>query len=59
VEYLQADPTKAFTQLGWKPETRFDELVTLMVKHDLEGVGLDLDQAREVAADRFSAAVIR
>ena len=59
VEYLQADPTKAFTQLGWKPETRFHELVTLMVKHDLEGVGLDLDQARQVAADRFSAAVIR
>ena len=59
VEYLQADPTKAFTQLGWKPETRFDELVTLMVKHDLEGVGLDLDHARQVAADRFPAAVIR
>ena len=59
VEYLQADPTKAFTQLGWKPETRFHELVTLMVKHDLEGVGLDLDRARQMAADRFSAAVIR
>lgn len=59
VEHLQADPTKAVTQLGWKPETSFHELVTLMVKHDLEAVGLDLDQARQVAVDRFPEAVIR
>lgn len=59
VECLQADPTKAFTQLGWKPKTSFHELVTLMVKHDLEEVGLDLDQARQVAAERFPEAVIQ
>jgi len=59
VEFLQADASKALSRLGWKPETTFDELVTLMVKHDLGSVGLDLDTAREVAARRHRSAVIR
>jgi GDPmannose 4,6-dehydratase len=50
VEVLQADPRKAMTELGWKPETTFDDLVRLMVVHDLTLIGLDLDSARERAS---------
>jgi GDPmannose 4,6-dehydratase len=53
VESLRADPSKAAANLGWKSETSFEQLVTLMVTHDLNLVGLDLDTAREVA-DGFS-----
>ncbi len=39
VETLLGDPTKAKTQLGWNPtKTSFEELVKIMVKHDLEYV---------------------
>lgn len=39
VELLLGDPTKAKTLLGWNPtQTSFDELVKIMVKHDLEFV---------------------
>jgi GDPmannose 4,6-dehydratase len=58
VEHLRADPTKARGKLGWKPETSFPELVTLMVEHDLRELGLDLDTAREMAADRFPEAIL-
>lgn len=53
VEHLQADPTKARLALGWEPETTFDQLVGLMVEHDLSVKGLNLDQARELASSRF------
>jgi len=59
VEALQADPAKARQKLGWKPETSFTELVELMVIHDLEEVGLDLDSARSTARERFPAEVRR
>lgn len=59
VEHLQADSTKAQTKLGWKPEIRFDELVSLMLEHDLKEVGLDLPTAIGMAADRFPDDVIR
>jgi GDPmannose 4,6-dehydratase len=37
VETLQGNPTKAKEVLGWDPsETSFEQLVKLMVKHDLE-----------------------
>jgi GDPmannose 4,6-dehydratase len=37
VEQLLGDPTKAKTLLGWNPrKTPFEELVKIMVKHDLE-----------------------
>lgn len=58
VHSLRADPSKARTELGWKPETSFEELVELMVVHDLEGVGLDLPAARSQAAVRFPSALI-
>ncbi len=55
VEFLQANPSKAAERLGWKPETSFDELVTLMVTHDLAEVGLDLETAQELSAARFTS----
>jgi len=36
VEFLLGDPTKAKTQLGWKLETSFDQLVKEMVEKDIE-----------------------
>ena len=37
VEQLLGDPTKAKTVLGWNPrKTSFEELVKIMVKHDME-----------------------
>ncbi|MFS0603744.1 GDP-mannose 4,6-dehydratase [Peribacillus frigoritolerans] len=39
VEQLLGDPTKAKTLLGWNPtKTSFEELVKIMVTHDLEKV---------------------
>ena len=39
VETLLGDPTKAKTVLGWNPQkTSFEELVKIMVKHDMEYV---------------------
>jgi GDPmannose 4,6-dehydratase len=36
VDFLQGDPRKAIERLGWKPRVRFQELVTMMVEHDIE-----------------------
>jgi GDPmannose 4,6-dehydratase len=33
---LVGDPTKAKTQLGWVPGTSFEDLVAMMVEHDLK-----------------------
>ena len=39
---LWGDPTKAKTQLGWNPQTTsFDELVRIMVAHDMQKVAAD------------------
>ena len=39
VEQLLGDPTKARTLLGWNPcKTSFEELVRIMVRHDMEKV---------------------
>jgi GDPmannose 4,6-dehydratase len=39
VEQLCGDPTKARTLLGWNPrQTSFEELVNIMMKHDLDFV---------------------
>ena len=38
-EQLLGDPTKARTLLGWNPtSTPFEELVRIMVRHDMEYV---------------------
>ncbi|GAC1393310.1 MAG: GDP-mannose 4,6-dehydratase [Polyangiales bacterium] len=39
VELLLGDPTKAIRALGWKPKVGFQELVRLMVDHDLRSSG--------------------
>jgi GDPmannose 4,6-dehydratase len=36
VDFLQGDPSKAMRKLGWKPRVSFQELVALMVDHDVE-----------------------
>jgi len=35
VNYLRGDFSKAKKELGWEPKTRFDDLVKIMVKEDL------------------------
>lgn len=51
VESLRADPTRVHRDLGWKAETSFEELVELMLVHDLSAQGMDLDSARARAED--------
>jgi GDPmannose 4,6-dehydratase len=36
VDFLQGDPSKARTQLGWRPRMTFKELIGTMVAHDLD-----------------------
>lgn len=40
VDYLLADPSRAYENLGWKPKVKFHELVRIMVDADLELLGL-------------------
>jgi len=40
VDLLLGDNTKARKELGWKPETSFEQLVDKMVKNDLKQIGL-------------------
>lgn len=56
---LLGDPTKARTRLGWNPrKTSFEQLVELMVKHDMKyvqkkvaPVRIDMQRADDVAED--------
>jgi GDPmannose 4,6-dehydratase len=36
VELLIGDYTKAKTELGWQPKTKYNELAALMLKSDIE-----------------------
>ena len=39
---LWGDPSKAKAKLGWNPsKTSFEELVNIMVKHDMQKVAAD------------------
>ena len=40
VHYLQADPRKAKEKLGWEAKTKWDDLVKIMVDHDLKEYGI-------------------
>lgn len=42
VDYLLGDPTKAKEKLGWKSETSFEKLVSMMVAEDLKNAQRDL-----------------
>ena len=44
---LWGDPTKARTQLGWNPtKTSFEELVRIMVEHDMQKVAVERAEER-------------
>jgi GDPmannose 4,6-dehydratase len=53
VENLHSDPSRAMSELGWKPKTTFRELVAEMVAADLGAHGLSLDEARARVVERF------
>lgn len=36
VDVLLGDPTRAMQRLGWKPKVNLDELVDMMIEHDME-----------------------
>jgi len=38
VDLLIGNPKKANTELGWKAETRFEDLVKIMIKSDLDKI---------------------
>jgi GDPmannose 4,6-dehydratase len=40
VDYLKGDASKAARELGWQPKLRFEALVELMMRADLEALGL-------------------
>ena len=42
VNVLKADPTKATKILGWKPKTKFEDLVRIMVEADLRNEGIKI-----------------
>lgn len=42
IDFLLGDPTKATKKLGWKPETSFEKLVSMMVAEDLKNTERDL-----------------
>jgi len=41
VELLVGDSSRAARDLGWTPQVSFVDLVSMMVDHDLQGVGID------------------
>jgi GDPmannose 4,6-dehydratase len=45
VDLLVGDAAKAHVALGWQPQVDFDELVKLMVDHDLKTERMKLDRA--------------
>jgi GDPmannose 4,6-dehydratase len=46
VDYLMGDSSKIKTTLGWRPKVGFEELVRLMVDHDLELAVQEITLAR-------------
>ena len=55
VEVLVADPSRAQTELGWKPTVTFEELVRMMVESDLARERLSLPEARSRAGARLGS----
>jgi GDPmannose 4,6-dehydratase len=44
VDTLVGDATKARNELGWKPRVSFEELIEMMVQHDIEMLGMGLHE---------------
>ncbi|MBP1465721.1 GDP-mannose 4,6-dehydratase [Candidatus Chloroploca sp. M-50] len=54
VDYLLADPQKAFARLKWQPRVHFRELVRIMVDADLELAGLAAPgEGRSILEERY------
>ena len=59
---LWGDPTKAKKELGWNPsKTTFEELVRLMVRHDMQKVATDhaAEQARVNLAEYLERGIVK
>jgi GDPmannose 4,6-dehydratase len=54
VDYLMGDASKAVEKLGWRPKVNFQELVEMMVDHDL-----DLARREKMLTDAGHAVVMR
>jgi GDPmannose 4,6-dehydratase len=54
VDHLLGDPTKARQMLGWEPKVTFEELVKMMIDHDL-----DLARQEQTLAEAGHRVVIR
>jgi GDPmannose 4,6-dehydratase len=52
VDLLLGDASKAHRELGWKPKVAFDELVKIMVDHDLELAKKELAAGGSAAAGK-------
>jgi GDPmannose 4,6-dehydratase len=52
VDELCGDPGKAEARLGWRATTRFNDLVALMLEHDLAEAGIDPAGMRRREATR-------
>jgi GDPmannose 4,6-dehydratase len=51
VDELLGDAGKARTKLGWQPTTRFEQLVTEMVNHDLEAIKREHSSRRNLLSE--------
>ena len=51
VDELLGDASKARTKLGWQPTKLFEELVTDMVKHDLEAIKREHSSRRNLLSE--------
>ena len=59
---LWGDPTKARKELGWNPtKTTFEQLVELMVKHDMEKVAVEnvADRIRTNLAEYLEKGIVK
>ena len=55
VDYLLANPSRAFQALHWQPKIKFHELVRIMVDADFELLGLDSPgEGQRILEQRFS-----
>jgi GDPmannose 4,6-dehydratase len=54
VDYLQADPSKAKSELGWEPKITWKELARIMVDADLQAVGVEpIGEGLKILEERF------